>query len=112
MTGVLDRGRITDRGALELRTGELDGWTLSEDRIERAWVFEDFATAVRFISEMAPHAEELDHHPELFTVYDRVEVTLTTHDADGLTEYDFELARRLDRVAATLAQKTTGDPST
>ncbi len=105
MGDALNKSRITVLGDLKARTDGLDGWTLAEDAITRTWVFADFLTAVQFIGEMAPHAEELDHHPELFTVYDRVEVKLTTHDADGLTEYDFALAARLDEVASGLAQK-------
>ena len=105
MGDALTKSKITDLGDLKARVDGLDGWTLGEDAITRTWVFADFLTAVRFISEMAPHAEALDHHPELFTVYDRVEIKLTTHDADGLTEYDFALAARLDSVAGGLAQK-------
>jgi 4a-hydroxytetrahydrobiopterin dehydratase len=105
MGDALNKSKITDLGDLEARTDGLDGWTLEGDAITRTWVFTDFLTAVRFINDMAPHAEELDHHPELFTVYDRVEVKLTTHDAGGLTDYDFALAARLDEVAAGLAQK-------
>ena len=105
MGDALNKSKITDLGDLEARVDGLNGWTLKEDAITRTWVFADFLTAVRFINEMAPHAEALDHHPELFTVYDRVEVKLTTHDADGLTEYDFALAARLDAVADGLTQK-------
>lgn len=95
----LSRDKITDRATLEDLTGKLDGWTLEGDAIKRTWEFADFDAAIDFITKIAPHANELDHHPELFNVYNRVEVTLNTHDAGGLTEYDFKLAERFDSVA-------------
>lgn len=98
----MDRTKIEDRAALEAKVAALDGWELGDAKITRTWEFKDFLTAVAFIQAMAPHAEELDHHPELFNVYNRIEVTLNTHDAGGLTEYDFVLAARFDEVAASL----------
>lgn len=98
----MDRTKIVDRDTLETKTAALDGWELGDAKITRTWEFADFLTAVSFIEKMAPHAEELDHHPELFNVYNKIEVTLNTHDAGGLTEYDFALAARLDAVAASL----------
>ena len=73
-------------------------WTGDTASIKRTLEFEDFLSAIAFINALAPHAEELDHHPELFNVYNRVEITLTTHDADGVTALDFELAGRVDAI--------------
>ncbi len=98
----MDRTKLDDREALEARVANLNGWTLGEAKITRTWEFKDFLTAVSFITQMAPHAEALDHHPELFNVYNRIEVTLNTHDVGGLTEFDFALAARLDEVASGL----------
>jgi 4a-hydroxytetrahydrobiopterin dehydratase len=82
--------------AITAKLGQLDGWEQDGDAIKRSYEFEDFLSAIAFINRIAPHAEALDHHPELFNVYNRVDITLTTHDADGLTDYDFALAARLD----------------
>lgn len=73
-------------------------WRGDTSAIKREIEFEGFLQAIAFINDLAPHAEELDHHPELFNVYNRVEITLTTHDADGVTALDFELARRIDAI--------------
>ena len=74
----------------------LDGWTRSGDAIERKLQFPSFLDAIAFIQRIAAHAEAADHHPEIFNVYDRVELRLTTHDADGLTSKDFALAHKIN----------------
>lgn len=66
-------------------------------------VFHDFAQAFGFMSQVAVFAEKRDHHPEWSNVYNRVAVTLTTHDVAGLSMKDFELAPFMDQVAAALA---------
>jgi 4a-hydroxytetrahydrobiopterin dehydratase len=78
------------------------GWTLTQgrDAITRTYVFRNFTEAWGFMSRAALWAEKLDHHPEWFNVYKRVEVTLTTHDAGGLTMRDITLAEKLDALAA------------
>lgn len=95
-----DRTKIEDRAKLTARVADLDGWVLDGDAITRTLEFDGFLEAVEFIQAIAPLAEELDHHPEIFNVYNRVELTLNTHDVGGLTEFDFELAARIDEVAA------------
>ena len=72
------------------------------DAIRRSYRFKDFNSAFGFMSRAALMAEKLDHHPEWFNVYNRVEVTLTTHDADGVTALDVQLARFMDEAAAAL----------
>lgn len=90
------RARLTD-DAITKKLAELEGWTREGNTITRSITFEQgFLAAIAFINRIAPHAQELDHHPELFNVYDRVDLTLTTHDADGLTDYDFALAAKID----------------
>lgn len=69
------------------------------DAITRTFQFKDFNAAFGFMSRVALKAEKMDHHPEWFNVYNRVEVTLSTHDADGLTELDIKLARFMDKAA-------------
>ena len=67
--------------------------------IERKLVFSDFNAAFGFMTRVALRADKVDHHPEWFNVYNRVEVTLATHDADGVTELDVTLASFMDEVA-------------
>ncbi len=90
---------LTERATL-LPT--LTGWQMAEgrDAIYKKYVFKDFATAFGFMSHVAILAEKADHHPEWFNVYNRVEVILTTHDADGLSLRDVHLAHAMDAVAA------------
>ena len=80
---------------------ELDGWRQAADRdaIVRSFEFDDFNQAFGFMARVAIEAERVNHHPEWFNVYNRVEVTLTTHDCGGLSERDLALARFMNRVA-------------
>ena len=79
----------------------LKGWSVVKDRdaITKKFVFADFNQAFGFMSRAALLAEKLDHHPEWFNVYKNVEVTLSTHDAGGLTELDIKLAEAMDKFA-------------
>jgi len=80
---------------------ELSGWSAANgrDAIVKTFVFKDFNAAFGFMTRTALAAEKLDHHPEWFNVYNRVEVLLATHDADGVTELDVKLARIMDEAA-------------
>lgn len=79
---------------------DLSDWTLEEGghAITRRFVLRDFNAAFGFMTQVALHAERHDHHPEWSNVYNRVDVRLTTHDAGGLTERDFTLARHCNAV--------------
>lgn len=78
----------------------LPGWTLSGNTIRRGYRFADFRAAFAFMTDVAAVAEELQHHPDWSNSYADVQVALTTHDAGGLTELDFALARRIAVAAA------------
>jgi 4a-hydroxytetrahydrobiopterin dehydratase len=80
---------------------KLGGWSevAGRDAISRKYTFEDFSAAFGFMARAALVAEKLDHHPEWFNVYNRVEVTLATHDAGGVTERDVKLAEAMNRIA-------------
>lgn len=81
---------------------KLSGWAKGEgarDAIQKTFKFKDFNAAFGFMTRVAIKADQLDHHPEWFNVYNRVEVTLATHDADGVTELDVTLAAFMDEVA-------------
>lgn len=79
----------------------LEGWTETpgRDAIAKRFVFADFSMAFGFMTRVALAAEKLDHHPEWSNVYRTVDVTLSTHDAGGLTSRDIALARTIDAVA-------------
>lgn len=79
----------------------LSGWTMAEDRnaIKKQFRFRDFNQAFGFMSRVALAAESMNHHPEWFNVYNRVDVTLTTHEADGVTERDIRLAGLMNEYA-------------
>lgn len=87
--------------ALHAAVADLNGWELREDllAIERKFKFADFVEAFGFMTRAAIWAEKLNHHPEWSNVYNRVEVTLTTHDVDGLSELDLKLAEKLDSLS-------------
>ena len=74
----------------------LAGWEVREGKLHREYRFANFVRAFGFMSSVALVAEAMNHHPEWSNVYNRVEVTLTSHDADGLTARDVKLARRMD----------------
>ena len=78
----------------------LPDWDYDEarDAITRSIVFGDFAEAFGFMTQVALIAEKMDHHPEWTNVWNRVEITLTTHDAGGLSERDIELAEAIDAI--------------
>ena len=80
---------------------ELDGWSevSGRDAIAKKFVFKDFNQAFGFMTRAAMVAEKSDHHPEWFNVYKTVEVTLSTHDAGGVTERDIKLAAEMNRLA-------------
>ena len=81
--------------------GKLHGWNEVEDRdaIRKSYHFSDFSEAWGFLSRVALIAEKMDHHPEIFNVYNRVEIILSTHDADGLSEKDIGEAQAIDEIA-------------
>ena len=81
---------------------KLAGWheVANRDAITKKFVFKDFNQAFGFMARVALVAEKLDHHPEWSNVYKNVEVTLSTHDAGGLTDLDVKLAHAMDKIAA------------
>ncbi len=85
----------------EALLSELTDWMLANDRdaITRSFKFKSFNQAFGFMTRVAMQAEKLDHHPEWFNVWNRVDITLATHDAGGVTALDLELAGFMDSIA-------------
>ena len=81
---------------------QLSGWRATDgrDAISKKFEFKDFNAAFGFMTRVALYADKADHHPEWFNVYNKVEATLSTHDAGGVTDKDVELARFMDSAAS------------
>ena len=77
---------------------KLKGWKFINDGIEKDFKFQNFKKALSFIMNVGNAAENNNHHPELFNVYNKVHLRLSTHSEGGLTEKDFELAKEIERV--------------
>jgi 4a-hydroxytetrahydrobiopterin dehydratase len=89
-----------DNDEIESRLAQLDGWAREGDAISKSFDRGDFMGSVALVNAIAPVAEEMNHHPDLDISWSKVGVTLTTHSAGGLTEGDFELAKKIDALAA------------
>ena len=92
--------KLTDAQRQEF-LGKHENWSAVDgrDAIFRRFEFSDFNEAFGFMSRVALMAEKMDHHPEWFNVYNKVEVTLTTHDVDGLSDNDTKMAGFMDGIA-------------
>ncbi len=88
-----------DPAAIEERLARHPGWQLVNGKLDRTFRFANFSEAFGFMARAALVAEKLDHHPEWSNVYATVNVQLTTHDAGGLTDLDFELAGAMSEIA-------------
>jgi 4a-hydroxytetrahydrobiopterin dehydratase len=89
--------RLT-REEIDSRIDGLPGWTEVEGRLHREFVFSDFVAAFAFMASVALVVEKKEHHPEWSNVYNRVVIDLTTHDAGGISEKDFDLAAAVNRL--------------
>ena len=85
---------------VEAKLQKLQGWRLKDGRLQRELSFGTFVEAFGFLTSLALVAEKMDHHPEIFNVYGSVKLTLWTHDANGITELDFELAEAADKLSS------------
>jgi 4a-hydroxytetrahydrobiopterin dehydratase len=82
------------------RLGQLEtGWQREGDAIARRFTFDDFQGSVDFVNRITPPAEEMNHHPDLEISWNKVIVILSTHSQGGITDSDFELARRIEDLA-------------
>jgi len=85
--------------AVQRLLGEVPDWRLDGNTIARTFQFENFSGAVDFVNKVAGESESMDHHPDIDIRWNKVKLTLATHSAGGLTDIDFTLARRIDRLA-------------
>lgn len=94
--------RSLSESEIQTALARLPGWTTDQGKLHRSYRFADFAAAMAFMVQAGYEAERLDHHPNWSNVYNRVEVTLWTHDVGGLTDRDLELATAMERRATAL----------
>jgi 4a-hydroxytetrahydrobiopterin dehydratase len=89
--------KLTD-GEIEAQLGELAGWALESGEIRKTFQLASFPAAIAFVTQVGFLAEAAAHHPDLDLRWRKVKVALTTHDAGGLTQKDFDLAAQIDEV--------------
>lgn len=91
---------LLDSTQIHQRLHQLDNWVLDAEKgsIQKNWEFDSFQTAVKFFVHVSELAEDLDHHPEFLSNYIKMQIRLTTHDVNGLTNKDFELALQIDAL--------------
>lgn len=81
------------------RVKELSQWQLKDGKLYKELEFGDFVECFSFMTKISLWAEKWNHHPEWFNVYNKLQISLTTHDAGGISEKDFKLARKIDELA-------------
>jgi 4a-hydroxytetrahydrobiopterin dehydratase len=93
-----ETAKLTD-GEISSRLGGIEGWELVSGKLHKAFAFPSFVEAFAFMTKTALAAEAMQHHPEWFNVYNKVVVDLSTHDVGGISQRDFELAKRMNGFA-------------
>ena len=78
---------------------QVDGWIIEDGKLHKEFQFDNFISAFGFMAQLALVAESMNHHPEWFNVYNRVTIDLTTHDAGGISELDFQWAKQADSIS-------------
>lgn len=90
--------KVLDKVELENHLAQMSNWTFDNGAIKRDYQFDNFVTAFGFMTKVALCAEEMNHHPNWSNCYNRVSITLSTHSAGGVTEKDFQLAKRIEQL--------------
>ena len=91
-----ERYKKLDSDEIELGLSKISNWTLDNDRIKKTFEFKNFVDAFTFMTRMAIEIERMNHHPEWFNVYNKINIELTTHDVGGISNFDFKLAKIMD----------------
>jgi 4a-hydroxytetrahydrobiopterin dehydratase len=92
------RPALYTKADVEKNLAQLNGWKLKKDSLHKAFKFKDFSQAFGFMTRVALEAEKLNHHPDWKNAYNTVSISLSTHDAGGLTQLDFKLAKLIDTL--------------
>jgi 4a-hydroxytetrahydrobiopterin dehydratase len=83
---------------IEHEVAKIPGWKVLNGKLNRTFEFESFVQAFGFMTKVAMESEKLNHHPEWFNVYNRLEINLVTHDVNGISNYDIILAEKINRL--------------
>jgi 4a-hydroxytetrahydrobiopterin dehydratase len=83
---------------IELEIGKIQGWKVANGKLNRTFEFENFVQAFGFMTQVAIQAEKMNHHPEWFNVYNKIEINLVTHDINGISNYDIKLAETINHL--------------
>jgi 4a-hydroxytetrahydrobiopterin dehydratase len=83
---------------IEHEVAKILGWKILNGKLNRTFEFESFVQAFGFMTKVAMESEKLNHHPEWFNVYNRLEINLVTHDVNGISNYDIKLAGSINRL--------------
>ncbi len=94
-----DEYRRLSQNEIDQEVSKLDNWNVINGKVNKTFEFNDFVQAFGFMTKVAMNAEKMNHHPEWFNVYNRVTIDLVTHDIDGISNYDIDLARIIDTIA-------------
>ncbi len=95
---AMARRSLLSEQDIAARLRETPGWSREGKTIARTWTFRDFPEALAFINKVGTLAESMDHHPDIYNSWATVRLALTTHDKDGLTSLDFDLAKRISEL--------------
>jgi 4a-hydroxytetrahydrobiopterin dehydratase len=90
--------RLSDE-EVQGRLGDVEGWEREGDALRKEFKLDDFVGSVEFVKRLVEPAEEMNHHPDLSISWNKVTVSLSTHSEGGITENDFELAKKIDSLA-------------
>lgn len=91
--------KLTDK-EIESEVNKLPGWKVVNGKLSKSFEFKDFPEAFSFMTRVAMHAEKMNHHPEWFNVYNKVNIDLVTHDLNGISNYDMKLANAINKIQA------------
>lgn len=105
MMPTMSNPRLTDEQVAEF-LADLPGWTHSSNQLARRFDFPNFSVAIAFMVRVGMVCESMDHHPNWYNVYGKVEVQLWTHDAAGVTGLDIRLATQMSKIAGELGCKS------
>jgi 4a-hydroxytetrahydrobiopterin dehydratase len=91
--------KLTDK-EIESEVNKMPGWKVVNGKLSKSFEFKDFIEAFSFMTRVAMHAEKMNHHPEWFNVYNKVNIDLVTHDLNGISNYDMKLAKAINKIQA------------
>jgi 4a-hydroxytetrahydrobiopterin dehydratase len=97
---MTERKKLSD-SEIQENLAQLSGWNIENGKLHKNFQFQSFVEAFGFMTKAALAAEAMNHHPEWFNVYNKVTVDLSTHDLEGISTWDFELAKKMDEFAAS-----------